>query len=641
MRTARTIIKTTACTAFVLALTTMASAKTLTSTVTASSADEPIAVEENKKPKMQPGARTVSAKVTAAYEVDGTVSRKKVVLKNKKLSTTQQNESVIGAFNKAQVELGNCFLDKSGDTSNQDASAFFGVNAALVATSGSSVTAKNLSITTNAEGANAIFATGKNSKVSASNVKIRTASNSSRGLDATEGGMVEASNVDIETQGEHCAAFATDRGGGTISVVNGKAKTSGEGSPVLYSTGKITANNINGISDSSEIGVIEGKNSLVIDGGNYSNTGKNAFMLYQSTSGDAEEGTATFSAKNAMFNTEGSGAFFYITNTDAEASLSNCSISSQSDVLVNASGNNSERGWGRKGSNGATFRISIDSMRVDGDILCDKISSVSLTLGSKAIFTGAIDSANSGTVSVSMKNNAQWILTGDSYVSSLSDSKNNYSNIKSNGYTIFYDKTNKANSALNGKTIKLRDGGLIKPFESTTKTTKTKQRDSSNGHFDVDDQFDDDDRQFGDNDRQFGDNDRQFDDDNNQFDDDNNQFDDNRPQPPEMTQLYGTVKVSGKGSRQVVEFVTREGKRYTLAVMKMKDKPDTKKQRVDGAQSDGRSNVQSKDNRQEPKVVTLDDLIKLNGSQVTLYGVFTDNDKNIFTVIKYEEELPK
>ena len=52
------------------------------------------------------------------------------------------------------------------------------------------------------------------------NVKITTYQDKSRGLDATFGGIIEAENVEINTNGNSCAAIATDRGEGNITVKN-------------------------------------------------------------------------------------------------------------------------------------------------------------------------------------------------------------------------------------------------------------------------------------------------------------------------------------------------------------------------------------------------------------------------------------
>ena len=93
-------------------------------------------------------------------------------------------------------------------------------------------------------------------------MKIYTTAGSSRGLDATYGGTITASDVDIVTEGAHCAALATDRGEGTVTVTRGTLMTSGEGSPCVYSTGAIRAVDSRGAASNSEIAVVEGKNSI-------------------------------------------------------------------------------------------------------------------------------------------------------------------------------------------------------------------------------------------------------------------------------------------------------------------------------------------------------------------------------------------
>ena len=69
------------------------------------------------------------------------------------------------------------------------------------------------------------------------NVKITTHSDKSRGLDATYNGLINAENVIINTDGQSCAALATDRGDGQVHVKNsdintGVSKSSGRGSPL-------------------------------------------------------------------------------------------------------------------------------------------------------------------------------------------------------------------------------------------------------------------------------------------------------------------------------------------------------------------------------------------------------------------------
>src|SRR5574344_664627 len=634
-------VRTAACSAFIFALAVSANAQS-TMKVTATASNENAVVLDdddpaaNKKGKGVPGRKNeAQVNVTAAYEVDGTKANDKAMLVGKKISTSKENESVIAAFNKAQLTLKKVIMEKSGDVSNEDASAFYGVNAGLVATNGSSVTADECSVTTDAEGANGVFATGTNTKIVLHNIQVRTSQNGSRGLDATYGGSVTACDAAIETKGAHCAALATDRGGGTVTVTRGTATVHGEGSHVLYLRGNITANDMKGFSEVSEIGVIEGKNSLAINGGSYTNNGTNAFMLYQSTSGDAEEGTASFSAKKATFNSQGNGAFFYITNTDAQAQLTDCTINAKDEALVNAAGNNSERGWGRKGSNGATFRLSLNDMHANGDVNCDGISTVAFSLGEKVSYKGSVDHEASGAVSVSMVSSAKWDVTADSYVASFKDDNVKLSNIKSNGHTVYYDQTAKDNKYLQGKTYKLAGGGKLTPYTPDRKapavgndTAKNGGRDGMNGGM------------GGAPDMNGGPNGMN-----------GGMQNGDRPQPPKLESLTGIVKVTGKGSKQAVDLTTKDGKHYLLTVMDMKKNgapgdnmaPGGNKP-ADGGMAPAGNNAPDNNaapadskngDRKPPKMVTMDDLLKLDGKQVTLRGLFADKDKTLFTVFEY------
>ena len=59
----------------------------------------------------------------------------------------------------------------------------------------------------------------------------------------TGGGTMNATNLIINTAGTSSAAIRSDRGGGTVTVDKGTYKTTGKGSPALYSTADITVKN--------------------------------------------------------------------------------------------------------------------------------------------------------------------------------------------------------------------------------------------------------------------------------------------------------------------------------------------------------------------------------------------------------------
>lgn len=355
-------------------------------------------------------------------------------------------------------------ITKTGDSSNTDNSNFYGLNAAVTVQQDSTAKITGGQITTNAEGSNAIFATGENAKITVSGMKIYTKGNSSRGLDATYGGSITASDMYIKTLGVHCAPVATDRGGGTIVIDSSKLFASGDGSPCIYSTGDITAKNCSGKATGSQIAVVEGKNSITLNDCTFIGAGKNGIMLYQSTSGDAAVGTAVFTSEDSTLKTTSDGPMFYITNTDAVINLKNTKLVFGSGELINAAGNNTNN-WGKVGSNGGDVTLNADSQTLKGNVTCDDISSVNMDLKNKTSFTGAIDSENAGDVTVTLDNTSEWNVTADSYVTAIIDADSSFSNIISNGHTIYYSTSDSRNSSLGGKTITLSDGGKLVPVK--------------------------------------------------------------------------------------------------------------------------------------------------------------------------------
>lgn len=242
------------------------------------------------------------------------VTENKSIAHESMTNTTADQNAFIGK-NKAVVNIENSVFDKTGNTTSDDNSNFRGQNAVVLSIDGSQINIKGSNITSNSKGSNAVFATGENSVINVENTNIHTKSDSSRGLDATYKGTVNGKNLTITTEGVHSATLATDRGEGTITAEAAKLTTSGEGSPVIYSTGNIMVNNVNGIANNSEIGVIEGKNSITLTNSNVTGYKDNGFMLYQSFSGDAESGIARLKAENNTLTTHATGAFLYVNNT--------------------------------------------------------------------------------------------------------------------------------------------------------------------------------------------------------------------------------------------------------------------------------------------------------------------------------------
>ena len=362
------------------------------------------------------------------------VTENKSIAHESMTNTTADQNAFIGK-NKAVIDIENSVFDKTGNTTSDDNSNFRGQNAVVLGIDGSQINIKGSNITSNSKGSNAVFATGEGTVINVENTNIHTKSDSSRGLDATYKGTVNGKNLTITTEGAHSATLATDRGEGTITAEAAKLTTSGEGSPVIYSTGNIIVNNVNGIANNSEIGVVEGKNSITLTNSNVTGYKDNGFMLYQSFSGDAESGIARLKAENNTLTTHATGAFLYVNNTTAEVDLSNNAISMpNTSTLVKAA---ADSRWGKTGENGGHLTLRTSNQELSGNIMADSISTIALDMTNGSSLVGAVNTDNTAKeVTVKLSKDSNWILTGDSYVKSLSNEDTTGSNIQLNGYKL-------------------------------------------------------------------------------------------------------------------------------------------------------------------------------------------------------------
>lgn len=372
-------------------------------------------------------------------------------------TSTTADENAISASGNIKATLSNITVTKTGDSDGGDNTSFYGANSAIIAKSGANLTIKNATITTDANGANGVFsyggsATTNNSSsdgttVNISDSTITTKKNNAGGIMTTGGGTMNAENLTINTAGTSSAAIRSDRGGGTVTVNKGTYKTTGQGSPTIYSTADITVKNATLIATASEGVVIEGKNSVTLENvdltdtnntlNGQSTTYKNIF-LYQSMSGDAASGKAVFTSKNSTITTN-KGDSFYVTNTTAEINLENNKI-----VNNDASGNFlriQKDSWGKSGSNGGTVTLNLINQSATGDIVVDSISSLTMSLKNGSTFKGAINSANAGTVSLGLDKSSTLTLTGDTYIKSLTNADTTNSNINTNGYKLYVNGT--------------------------------------------------------------------------------------------------------------------------------------------------------------------------------------------------------
>lgn len=361
-------------------------------------------------------------------------------------NSDEQYESTTGGQNALLVSSGNSTLtnvnvNKTGDSSDENAD-FYGTNAGILTYNGATLNINNGTIQTNGSHANGVFAYGTGT-INISDTKINTSSNNSGGIMVAGGGTINASNLSVSTSGNSSAAIRSDRGGGTIVVNGGTYETSGVGSPAVYSTANITVNNSNLSSTASEGIVVEGANSVTLNNttltdnnttlnGN-SETYKNIF-LYQSMSGDASSGNASFNAKKSTITTN-NGDTFFVTNTTATITLEdNTIINNANGAFIRIQSGK----WGNSGSNGGDVTLNLVNQDANGNIYVDNISTLNMSLTNGSNYEGAINTENTAkTLNVTLDSTSTLTLTADSYITSLTDELDDYSNINLNGYTLY------------------------------------------------------------------------------------------------------------------------------------------------------------------------------------------------------------
>ena len=176
--------------------------------------------------------------------------------------------------------------------------------------------------------------------------------------------------------------------------------------------------------------VVEGANSALIknsilysfsNGNRDSNVDSSGIFIYQSTSGDANEGIANFAAISSNFTIFSNSTnyddapMFFVTNTEATITLlGGNTFNYGSGVFLKADTNTES--WGTSGSNGGTVTLYVKGETINGNIICGSNSSITIYLTENSSLNGTITAT--GTVNIYIDSTSKWTLTGNSTVTS-------------------------------------------------------------------------------------------------------------------------------------------------------------------------------------------------------------------------------
>ena len=350
-------------------------------------------------------------------------------------STGTDENAVLVDGEDASVTVTNSTVTRSSEDSDSgNTSSFYGNAAALLATAGELKISDSVIESDSAGGAGA-FAYGDGT-VWISDCEITTKKGTSGGVHAAGGGTLYASNLTVSTEGGSSAAIRSDRGGGTMVIDGGTYTTSGTGSPAIYSTADISVHNAVLTAENSEAVCIEGLNTIRLfdcdltgdmPADNEQNDVLWNVIVYQSMSGDSQEGNGTFEMVGGSV-TAKNGGMFYTTNTESTFILNDVDITyaDNSGFFLRCTGNANGRGWGQSGANGADCTFTGISQEMEGDVIWDQISQLEFYMTEGSTLTGAAvrddtysGGSGDGFCNLYIDGTSSWIVTGDSVLTSL------------------------------------------------------------------------------------------------------------------------------------------------------------------------------------------------------------------------------
>lgn len=392
-----------------------------------------------------PGGNSSSYDKSGAYEQNGDTFSET----GETYTTTVADQSGVYVYGGGTYSLTDGAVNKNGgDTSSEEGSNFYGLNAVVLAEDESTITLTNCDIYSNADGSNGVFAYGEGSSVYVVGGTIETHENSSRGVDATYGGLINVSGgTYIYTEGAHCGALASDRyetnDPPTIIADDVTADTHGEGSPGIYCTGTFSVSNSTLTAYGSEAAAIEGLNSITLLNSTIEGNKKWGVIIYQSMSGDSSIGTGTFDMSGGELINNASAPVFMVCNTEAEIYLEDAAITTSGSVLIRATDSSSgdaniNSDWG---SAGGDVTFSATNQVLEGTVSCNELSSIDMTLSGTSDLEGAVEIESGGEVNLTLEDSSTWTATGDSYVDALNGDNLPAAIDAAGSVTIYYDSS--------------------------------------------------------------------------------------------------------------------------------------------------------------------------------------------------------
>ena len=406
---------------------------------------------------------------TAPYIAKG---RQHKSYQNEVLQTESNDTSVVIATNGSTVDLMDTKIIKFGYSSDLIQASFFGLNAAVLVANKSEVYISDVNITSHNGAAN-VYAYGSDTVVYVDNLWMYSSGPVSHGLYASGNGTIKAKNVRTYSGGNRCSSFSGDNPAGYLYIDDAVAHTSGIGSAIGFVLGEMNLTNVVGSADKSpaffsigdahgsctncelEAGLLAG---LVIFGLS-EGAGVNLFHL------DHTKVTITDETAPALW-FGGITAEVYLRHTEFVTESNILAVANYSTITQEF---NFYAGYDDDPTaiSAAHAQVYVEHSTLTGDLIAYNGSTLGLHFTDHSYWTGK-GSIGYGVaqLGVSLDASSTWNVTGNTSLQNLTNADTTFSNVISNGFSVEYNSSAPANSALRGKTIKLQGGGKVSPIST-------------------------------------------------------------------------------------------------------------------------------------------------------------------------------
>ena len=377
----------------------------------------------------------------------------KSCLYTSKISSNKPDYNIFYMKNYSDLKLNQVFLNKTGDTSNVENAEKKGLNSAILVSKFSSSIIFNSTIKTNGIGAHSIFSSGETSFVKIYNSSIITYQKNSKGLVSKSSSLIKADDVEIITTGENSAILFCDNA--EITCLNSTLTTIGKKSPIIFSKGVVSIEQVIATALHSQIILIKNKNSVYVkdsklfcgaDGNTLSNIDYAGIFIYDSSFDFNQYTYNNFVAYNSSFtvlpginydDVYNKTSMFSVVNTNANITLlgkNNFTFGSKNFLNINNPYDDSKNYTGFY--NTKVF-LYLKEENIKGNIICGQYCNLNIFLTKNSTLKGSLIKKNEGEINLYIDSTSTFNLTNNSNINKLYYEENeniNKKNFELNNY---------------------------------------------------------------------------------------------------------------------------------------------------------------------------------------------------------------